>query len=138
MLLTVATFSLAGMGLAPTHRTIIDAPLAFLAAFCVLAAAIVTDSARDKLSLDWIARLTFLGGGYLCFCVVVAGMTFIIPSLYEAKLALPGELRWHKHQLFFALAGLSVLPKLMSHRDRQSWTAGMLIFYGLSIYALLP
>jgi hypothetical protein len=79
MLLTVAVLSLAGMGLAPTHRTITDGSSCVPGG--VLAAAIVTDSALDKLSLDWIARLTFLGGGYLCFCVVVAGMTFIIPSL---------------------------------------------------------
>ena len=77
-------------------------------------------------------------GGYLCFCVVVAGMTFLIPSLYEPKLALPGELSWHKYQLFFPLAGLCVLLKLISHRERQAWTAGMLIFYNLSVYVPLP
>jgi hypothetical protein len=134
MLLTLGALSLAGMGLMSGHRTMVDLPVAILAAGCIFAASGIIDSALDKLSLNWSDRLTLLGYGYALFCLVIGGMSFVIPLLYEAKRVQPENLRWQKHQWSFVLTGVCVIFKLMSRKNSSIWAWGIFILYCCSFF----
>lgn len=136
MLVTVATFSLAAANAFTVPGNIVDELLSVLAAFCIFASALLTDSALDKESLSFRDRLTFLGGGYFCFCLVVGVMTAFTPLLYEARRTTAGAFIWDKSFILFFAAGTSVFLKMMTHKDHQWWTVSMFIFYVLSIYAV--
>src|SRR5262249_53232480 len=105
-----------------------------LAAGCVLAASGIIDSALDKLSLNWSERIKLLGLGYFLFCIVVAGMTFVIPLLYEAKRGKPEDLHFQWHQLWFAGTGVCVILKLMSRKNSHIFTAGIVVLYFCSFW----
>ena len=137
MLLTVATFALGAASFVTNpENTLVDELLSLLSSFCVFSSALLIDSALDKQSLNFVTRLTFLNGGYVCFCIVVGAMTTIIPILYEARRSGAGVFGWHKSFILFIAAGASVFLKMMTHKDRQGWTVSMFIFYVLSIYAI--
>ena len=139
MLLTLAVFALGGVTvIAAPDKTIVDELLSLLAAFCIFAAALLVDSALDKIAINWIDRLRFLGGGYLCFCLVVGAMTTMTPILYEFETKRIGlaNFTWEANDIPFALAGASVFLKMISYRDRQVWTALMIVFYSFSIWVL--
>jgi hypothetical protein len=137
MLLTIATFSLTVMGLQQNpEKTIVDELFSFIGAACLLAAAVVADSALDKQDLGLFERMKFMGGGYLFFCLVVGAMSTAIPILYSAKRAGGDGITWHKSYLWFISVGIFVVLKLMSHKDKQVWTAAIILSYFASLYAL--
>src|SRR4051794_20807342 len=135
MLLTIAVFALSATAAIPnSSQTIVDELLSMLAAICIFAAALLIDSALDKLQLDLGERVGFLGNGYLTFSFVVGVMTAFVPILYEAKKA-PGAFGWSTGFVPFLGAGISVFLKMMSNKDRGAWTVAMLIFFCWSFYA---
>jgi hypothetical protein len=135
MLLTIAVFALsATAAITDSSKTIVDELLSMLAAICIFAAALLVDSALDKLKLDLAERVNFLGRGYLAFCFVVGVMTAFVPILYEAKKAGSGAFGWSISFVPFFGAGISVFSKMMSHKDGGWWTVAMLGFFCWSFY----
>ena len=137
MLLTIAIFSLTVMGLVqdPKHSSV-DEIFGFLGAGCLLAAAIITGSALDVQGLTLFDRVTFLGGGYLAFSLIVGGMTAGIPMLYLANQAIPNPWVWDRSFVIFVAAGASVAAKLLTLEDRQLVTGLAVVFFVGSIYVL--
>jgi len=136
MLLTVATFALGAASIVPSpSNTIIDEMLSVVAAFSIFSAALLVDSALDKQKISSLDRLSFLGGGYVCFCGVVAAMTAAVPILYEARCT-TAPFGWHVSFVAYLGAGASVFLKLMTYQDKNVFTFGMFVFYVFSIYAL--
>jgi hypothetical protein len=137
MQLAIAVFSLGASSFVPNAKfTIIDELLFTLASFCIFSAALLIDSALDKHSLDFSKRLSFLSGGYVSFCLVVAVLGASVPLLYEAKKAGSNPFGWHISFIPFIGAGLSVFLKMMTFRDRNAYTVCMIIFCAWTIYVL--
>lgn len=138
MLLTVAIFSLtATSAISNAPSSIVDELLSVLASFCIFSAALLIDSALDKLSLSFFDRLTFLGGGYLLFCIAVGAMTAIVPIFYEAKKLGLGSFGWQSTFIPFIAAGLFVLLKLMTFKDKSAFTVAIILSYFASAYVLM-
>lgn len=136
MLFTIATFSLAAAAtFTQKEKTIADELLSLLAGFSIFAAALLADSALDKLKIPFNERLTFLGGGYISFCVVMSFMTAFVPILYEARQS-TGEFIFDRSFIYFIAAGLCVFGKMMTHQDKKFFTYAMVFFFLLSIHDL--
>lgn len=139
MLLTVAVFCLTAANIvAKPASTVVDEMLSGVAAFCIFAAALLIDFILDKLRIETIDRLSFLNFGYISFCFAVMLMTVAVPTLYLAKQAgesgfTPGVVSI----MYFTGAGLCVFGKMMVLDDKNAFVVGMVIFYILSVTALV-
>src|ERR1051325_6996303 len=102
MLLAIATFSLIIVGQEQHPQvSIVDELFSCLGAICLLAAALVADSALDKQAVGLFDRVKLMGGGYLFFCLIVGMMSAAIPVLYSAKRAGAAGIMWHQSFLWF-------------------------------------
>lgn len=132
MLLTVSIFSLTivGRGESP-ESTITDEILCLLSALCILGAAMVADSALDRVNLSISERFKFLGGGYFLFCLAAGVLSFVIPLLYISR-SFPNFSIEGWQYLIYLFSAVSVTSKLMQNEEK-AWTVGMFILSATAI-----
>jgi hypothetical protein len=105
MLLAVAIFSLTLLVQTKAPKeTITDELFAVLSAACLLGSATVTDSAMDSCKASFVERLTFLGGGYVLFCLAIGVISAAIPILYAERSGATPIARWRYTLFFLSLA----------------------------------
>jgi len=133
MLLAVAVFSLNLLSqIKNADQTHVDELLAILTAICLLGSATSADSVMDAFSVSTRERLTYLGFGYLLFCLAIGILTAAVPIIYAEVTGFVPIATWR--YWLFGLTGIAAAVKPMLWKER-SWTAVMFIFYGLSLIA---
>ena len=134
MLFTVASLSVGAMALVTEpNKTYVDEFLLALAAFSVISVSFLLDGAMDKLALSFSERVQFLGHGYLCFSIVIGGLTIIIPIVYQLR---SSSTIGATFSLYIG-AGVCMFGKMMTQGGNNIWLAGLVILYAISAYVLL-
>jgi hypothetical protein len=137
ILIAVAVFCLTVMGLEQSpQQSIIDEIFGVLGLVSLFSAALSIDSILDDYELGVWDRFRLMKGGYFAFTLVVGAMSASILLLYYAKAHALSQVGWSNSFIPFVLTGLFIVCKLMSHKDNEAFTVGIIAAIGASIFVL--